>query len=245
MIRLICGIAALLVCTISAPLNGQPIGAPVDPFGRIFSATIRPEVQVFGREALAARESQAFVLGSLGVRDSDSATSGSFSFGYGNNMRGRDFFLNGTYSRVNLESGDERDRASAYGQLVLLPEGFASISAIALAAYDAEAFKTYGLVLAAEKAFLADRLTAAANLGWTEIDPKAGGTVSGVQPSIGLTFAPSALWTFGTDYTFDNDVDGEDTGSFAVSHKLVALGLKLKLAGEKHSVYSLSVTRAF
>jgi hypothetical protein len=233
-------IAAILLASAVAQLQGQAVSAPADPFGRIFSTSVRPEVQNFDRKLLGAKD---FTLIGLSLRDSDSSTSGGFSVGYGGSVVGRDFFLNGSYSSVDLDDGDSSNRASAYGQIVLVPEGFASLAAVATAAYDPDAFKVYGLVLAAEKSIIADKLAAVANLGWTEIDPDGGKAVSGVQPAVGLSFSPSELWTFSVDYTFDNDVDGEDTGSFAASLRIPRFASKAKLAGEKHNVYSLSVTK--
>ncbi|HEX2059365.1 MAG TPA: hypothetical protein VHK90_01360, partial [Thermoanaerobaculia bacterium] len=124
---------------------------------------------------------------------------------------------------------------------------FATFAGSLAAVYDPGSFKLYNPVLAAEHTFIEKTLKATLNLGWTRIDPNGGESISDLQPAIGVTLSPDHhhFWSFAADYTFDNDVDGEDTGSISVTRTVARFGSKIKLSVEKHQVIGLSLTRFF
>ena len=243
--RSLFGVFAVIVATSS--IYGQVATAPVDPFGRIFTARVRPEVQRINIAKFAALPSASFMFAGIGIGDSEAASSGSLTFGYGGPVKGRDLLLSATYSHVNPDHGEVADRAAAYAELVLAQKGFGTVSGVVTSAYDPGAFKTYGVVLVAERDVVAGRLTATANLGWAEIDPDGGSSIRDVQPALGLALAPDARkrWMLSADYTFKNDVDGEDSASFVVSRSLPRIKTKIKAVAAKHRAYSLSLTRVF
>jgi hypothetical protein len=243
MSRIVLVAVGFVACSV-APLHGQTSSTPAEPFGRIFSGRVRSEVKDFARKLRAPGAS--FTLLSLSLQDSESATGGSLSAGYGGSLGGRDFYLSGSYSHSNPDdSGDSSNSVSAYGQLALLTKGHASLTGAVTAAYDPDTYEAYGFLLIADETFLEDKLTATANLGWTEINLDDGESVNDLQPALGLSFSPNQLWTFSADYTFENDADGEDTGSFAASYKMNKISSKLKLTGTKHNAYTLALTKSF
>jgi hypothetical protein len=231
----------------TSELYGQATTAPIDPFGQIFSASVRPEAQQINARKFAATPSAAFTFLGIGVRDSSSATSGSFSFGYGNSAGGHDFLVIGTYSHIDADEGEGADRATAYGELAIASAEFIAVSVVGVGAYDPDAFKTYSVVLVAEHKFTPDKLKATANLGWTAFKPDGEASVDDFQPAVGVSLSPDKgkLWTFSIDYTFKNDVDGEDSGSFAAARKLQSINSTLKFSAEKHNVFGLSLARVF
>ena len=237
----------LVFAIATSSIEGQVSTAPVDPFGRIFMARVRPEVQRINVAKFAALPSASFTFAGIAVGDSETATSGSVTFGYGGPVKGRDLLLSATYSHVSPDHGEAADRAAAYAELVFAQKGFGTLSGVVTAAYDPDAFKTYGVVFVAERDLVAGTLTATANLGWAAIDPNGGSSVRDVQPAIGLALVPDARkrWTLSADYTLRNDVDGEDSSSFVVSRSLPRIKTKIKAGAEKHRAYSLSLTKVF
>lgn len=227
--------------------DAQVSTAPIDPFGQIFSATVRPEAQQTNVSKFAAAPAAAFSLLGLGVRDSSSATTGSFSFGYGNSISGHDVLLLGSYSRVDPEKGKGANRVSAYGEFALASTKSIAVSVVGTAAYDPDAFKTYSVVLVGEHEFIPNILKATANLGWATFKPDGVKSTDDFQPAVGVSLSPGKekLLTFSVDYTFKNNVDGEDSGSFAAACKLQRISSVLKFSAEKHNVYGLSLTRIF
>jgi hypothetical protein len=238
----------LLTLTFVNPVDGQEAFDPnssADPFGRIFSATVLPEVEPMAAWIKKVDTVAPFFIAAINTKDTETSTTGGFSLGYGKKIKGRDVFLNGAYSHVDPDLGGNRDRGSASARATLVPMGVVQVAAVAFAVYDPDAFKAYSVVLVAQRSIIPKRLTATINVGWAELDPKTGSTVSDVKPAAGFEFSPNDLWTFGGDYTFKNNVDGEDTGSFAVSRKIPKASIKLKLTGEKHNSYGLSINRTF
>ena len=160
---------------------------------------------------------------------------------------GHDVVFVGSYSRLRPRIGDDHDRAIAYGEVTLADTRLVTVAGSVAAVYDPDSFKVYNPVLAAEHAFIPKTFKAALNLGWVQIDPKSGKGISDFQPAVGVTLSPDKhhLWSFGVDYTLDNNVDEEDTGSVSVSRTLARYSSKLKLSVEKHQVISLSLTKFF
>lgn len=236
-----------VLLVLPAKIYGQATTAPIDPFGQIYSAVLRPEAQRINSRKFAVTPSDAFTLLGLGVRDSSSATSGNLSFGYGSAIGGHDFLLIGTYSYIDADEGDEASRASAYGELALASVNDIAFSVVGAAAYDPDAFNLFSVVLVAEHYFIPDTLKATANLGWTKFNPDDGDAIDDLQPAVGVSLSPDAkkLWTFSVDYSFENDVDGEDSGSFAAARKIQDISSTLKFSAEKHNVYGLSLARVF
>ena len=120
-----------------------------------------------------------------------------------------------------------------------------TLSAVAGAAYETGGSRSYDVVLAAERGLLARRLKVGANLGWASSSTAGAGTVRDLQVIVGAAFEATTAWAFSADYTFRNDVDGEDTGTFAVVRDLPRLKTKLKAGAAKHRVYVLALTRVF
>jgi len=242
------GLLLLLIISLVDTVDGQEALDPnlsADPFGRIFSATVLPEVEPMATWARKADTTAPFFIAAISAKDAKTSTTGGFSLGYGKKINGRDIFLNGAYSHVAPDLGGNRDRGSASARAALIPRGIIQVTAVASAVYDPDAFKTYSVVLVAQRSIIPKKLTATINVGWAELDPKTGSTVSDIKPAVGFEFSPNDLWTFGGDYTFKNDVDREDTGSFAISRKIPKASIKLKLIGEKHNSYGLSISRTF
>jgi len=245
----------LLLSTLAlvGPVDGQEAIDPqlldpnlsADPFGRIFSATVLPEVEPMVAWVRKVDTAAPFFIAAINAKDTKTSTIGGFSLGYGKKIKGRDIFLNGAYSRVDPDLGGNRDRGSASARAALVPTGVIQVTAVASAVYDPDAFKTYSVVLVAQRSIIPKKLIATVNVGWAAFDPKMGSSVSDVKPAAGFEFSPNDLWTFGGDYTLKNDVDREDTGSFAVSRKIPKASIKLKLTGEKHNSYGLSMSRTF
>lgn len=250
------GLSGLLLLALSfaAPVHGQEVldgqeeldlNSSADSFGRMFSASVLPEMEPMAAWARKADTAAPFFIVAINSKDTETSTAGGFSVGYGKKVKGRDVFLNGAFSHVDLDLGDTRERASASARAALIPTGFAQVTAVASVAYDPDAFKTYGVFLVAQRAIIPQRLTATVNVGWAEFDRETASTVSAVKTAAGFEFSPTDLWTFGGDYTLKNDVDGEDTGSFAISRKIPSASIRLKLTGEKHNSYGLSISRTF
>lgn len=216
-----------------------------DSFGRMFSATVLPEVEPMMAWARKDDAAAPFFMAAVSAKDTETSTTEGFSVGYGKKIKGRDIFLNGAYSHVDRDLGEDRNRASASARAALVPTGVIQVTGVVSAVYDPDAFKNYNIVLVAQRSIIPKRLTATVNVGWAELDPKTGSTVSDIKPAVGFEFSPHDLWTFGGDYTFKNDVDGEDTGSFAISRKIPKASIRLKLTGEKHNSYGLSISRTF
>ena len=236
---------ALVLMGVTTLARGQTSCAPVDPFGRMFAADIRPEVTRTNVPKFEASREAAFAFGSVRFRDTQSSDSGSAAFGYDASVRKHDFLVSGTYSRLLFAGGRNRDRGDVYGEIMLASLPIATISAVGALEYDSGTSLTYAVVLAAERDILPGTLKVGANLGWVVFDPKNGDTVRDFQPVVGVTFETAKVWAFSADYTFRNDVDGEDTGSLVIVREVPRLNTKIKVGAEKHHAYSVALTRVF
>jgi len=239
----------VFVFAIVLPASAQSLSSSIDPFGRIFSARIRPErpVAPAAADAEAAAEPEertSFMLVALGAGDSASSSNGNLSVGYITQVNKRDLFVQGKYSYVDNDRGGSANRVTAVAQYGIVPDGPFPMALVAFGAYDPNLFQMAGAALAVERSLVKDKLTATGNLQWATLDVDGAGSVSDLQPGVGIELRPSAAWTFGVDYTFDNDIDGEDTGSVTISRGFKA-GRKLKLGVEKHKVFALTFSQLF
>jgi hypothetical protein len=247
-------IILLLFAAFSASAQSD-ITNPIDRFGRIFSPTTRAEALSIGIDVLDD-DDPSFRLIAVSARDSDSGTNGSIMLGYGTKVRQRDVFFSGSYTRVGPDDGDGANRFVGYGETSLFALGQVNFGANAAIVYDPDAFRAFNPILAAERRIFPlgaqpdgdlRKISLVGNLGWLKVDPDEGDSVDDVQPAVGFawTLDRAGLWDAGFDYTFDNDVDGEDTGSAALSRKFRTTALKLKLTAAKHGVFGLSLSRVF
>jgi hypothetical protein len=249
-----CIIFLLFFAAFSASAQSD-ISNPIDNFGRIFSPTSRPEALSLAIDVLDDDDPSYRVV-ALSGRDSDSSTNGSIMLGYGTKVGQRDVFFSGSYTRVGPDAGDGSNRFVGYGETSLFALGQVNFGANAAIVYDPDSFRAFNPILGAERRVYPSglqpegdfrKVSLVGNLGWIKIDPDGGDSVDAVQPAVGLAFTldRAGRWDAGFDYTFDNDADGEDTGSVAVSRKFPTRALKLKLTAEKHGVFGLSLSRVF
>lgn len=249
-------LSIILFILAALPARAQSdIVNPIDRFGRLFSPTSRGEALSIGLDVFDADDPSYRVVAVSG-RDADSGTNGSVMLGYGTKFGQRDVFFSGGYTRVAPEDGDGSNRFVGYGETTLFSLGQVNFGANAAIVYDPDAFRAFNPVLAAERRLYprglspegdSRQIAVVGNVGWLKVDPDEGDSVDDVQPAVGLawTLDRAGLWSAGADYTFDNDVDGEDTGSAALARKFPAAALKLKLTVAKHGVYGLSLSRVF
>jgi len=244
----------LALVSVAFPLFSQTATVPYHPYGSVISAETRPAdfgIISFRRATITAAEEaeaeqKAFAFGSLDAGDTKTGNSAGFSLGYGTKLGGRDVVVVGVYSRSMPQSGSDQDSAVAFGQIVFSKTRIATVSGAVALVYDPDSYKAVNPVLAAEHAFIPDTLKAVANLGWLSIDPDSADSVSDLQPAIGASWSPGVhLWTFGADYVFDNEIDGEDTGSVSVLRAIPRWGSELKISAKKHQVIALSFTKYF
>lgn len=85
-------------------------------------------------------------------------------------------------------------------------------------------------------------LDAIATYAWFR--PKGGETISDLQPGVSAYYSLSATNLVGVDYTFDNDVDGEDSFDVSFRHKLPA-GFAIDVVGFKHNDVRVRIRKNF